>query len=77
MNNVPLSKYLGFSVDMAPISNEISAVNVAVNEYIHSIDCGFGDDAIYEEFLAKLKANDCDRIVEEYQRQLDEWLAQQ
>ena len=77
LNSVPLSKYLGFSVDMAPISNELSAASVAINEYIHSIDCGFGDDAMYEEFLAKLKANGCDKIIEEYQRQLDEWLAVQ
>lgn len=77
LTNVPLSKYLGFSLDMEPISNEISAVSVVINEYVPSIDCGFSNDAVYNEFLTKLKANGCDKIVEEYQRQLDAWLAVQ
>lgn len=77
MQETPISKYLGFSADTNSISNELSALNVVINEYRPSLDCGFGSDEMYEEFIDKLYANGAQKVVDEYQAQLDAWLAQQ
>ena len=66
---------LGFSVDTDSITNELSAVSVAINEYVPTLECGFGDEALYEAFIDKLYDSGVQKIIDEYQKQLDEWLA--
>ncbi len=75
MEASPISKYLGFSVDTNSITNELSAVSVAINEYVPTLECGFGDEALYEAFIDKLYDSGVQKIIDEYQKQLDEWLA--
>lgn len=72
-----ISPYLGFSAQLSEITNEISACSVVINEYLPSLDCGVAAEGIYDEFLQKLDKSGVSKIVDQYQRQLDKWLAEQ
>lgn len=77
MKETPISRYLGFSVNTDPIVNELSALSVVIDEYRPALDCGFGTEEMYEEFINKLYDNGAQKVIDEYQSQLDAWLAQQ
>lgn len=77
MESTPISKYLGFSANTESITNELSAISVAINEYVPTLDCGFGDEALYQTFIDKLYNSGAQKVVDEYQRQLNEWLESQ
>lgn len=70
---------LGFVVDTAPIANEIAACANVIAEYDSDTYLRSGmvedvDKAI-DEFLAKLEANGAQKIIDEIQRQLNDWRA--
>ncbi|AEE97811.1 ABC transporter substrate-binding protein [Mahella australiensis] len=69
-----VSPMLGFTLNPDPIKNEIAAVTSVVNEY-RILEKGAIDDweAKLAEFQAKLDTAGAERIVQEVQRQLDEW----
>ena len=71
--NAPVSAYLGFSADTSAISNEISAVTNVIAEFSKQINTGFADASVLDDFNAKLESSGIKKIVDEYQRQLDEW----
>lgn len=75
MNSAQVSAYLGFSCDTTGISNEISAVSNVIAEFLPSIDSGVASESDYEAFLAKLDTSGVQNIIDEYQKQLNEWLA--
>lgn len=77
MEETPISKYLGFTANTDAIANELSALSVVIDEYRPSLDCGFGTDEMYDEFIDKLYANGAQKVIDEYQSQLDAWLAKQ
>lgn len=71
------SPLLGFSPDLDNIKVEVSACQSAVSEYLNLLDYGLVDvDSSYPEFINKLKAAGCDKIISEVQKQIDEWVAQ-
>lgn len=72
-----VSQYLGFTADTSSVTNEIGAVTNVIAEFKGQIHTGAGDASTYDDFLAKLEANGADKIIECYQQQLDEWLANQ
>lgn len=76
-NNSIQDTNLGFAVDTKPIMNEIAACSSVINEYDSDTNLRSGMvedvDKTIDEFIAKLKANGSDKIVEEIQRQLTEW----
>ena len=76
-NNSIQDTNLGFAVNTKPIMNEIAACTNVINEYDSNTNLRSGMvediDKVIDEFVAKLKANGSDRIVEEIQRQLNEW----
>ena len=74
MKETPVSKYLGFTANTESISNELSALSVVIDEYRPALDCGFGTEEMYEEFIEKLYANGAQKVIDEYQAQLDTWL---
>jgi putative aldouronate transport system substrate-binding protein len=79
-NEAVIPTHMGFVLDVTPISNEIAATTNVVMEYRDIIRNGQLEsqdevDATVDEFVAKLKANNVDKIVEEVQRQVDEWKA--
>lgn len=75
LKSAPVSRYLGFNADVSALTNEITAVTNVINEYINNIRSGAFDDALYEEFQNALDEAGMQTIVNEYQKQLDEWLA--
>ena len=75
MKTVPTSKYLGFVCNTTEITDEISAINNAIEQYKAQIISGTADEDEYNEFLAKLDDVGINTVVEAYQTQLDEWLA--
>ncbi len=71
------SKLQGFTLDTDPIKIELAQVTAVVGEYKTSLNSGAAADPmkLYEEFQEKLVAAGDDKIVEEIQRQIDEWRA--
>ncbi|MCI8390528.1 MAG: ABC transporter substrate-binding protein [Roseburia sp.] len=66
----------GYTFDNTAVSTEYSAVTTVVEQYSDSIDAGAVDPEIaVPEFIAALKAAGIDKVIEENQRQLDEWAA--
>lgn len=73
--NAPISAYLGFTADTSAITNEVSAVTNAVAEFSKQINTGLADASVLDDFNTKLEASGIQKIVDEYQKQLDEWIA--
>lgn len=74
-----ISKYFGFAVDSTEVSNTITAVKDVVDAYYPSLCAGSTSDPerVMAEFVEKLYAAGMQELVDTYQAQLDEWLAQQ
>ena len=77
MENAETSVYLGFACDTTNISGEISAVSNVISEFLPSIDSGVAAQEDYDAFLEKLNTSGMDKILAEYQTQLDAWLEAQ
>ena len=79
--NAIFSENLGFNVDSTPVAAEVAAVNATYSEYISGTNILSGmltdeeTDARIKEFNDKLKGNGIDKILTEYQTQLDAWRA--
>lgn len=74
-----ISKYMGFSIDTTNVADYITACNNVINQYKPSLEAGSADnlDKEYNAFKEKLQAAGIDKILTEYQTQLDAWLAKQ
>lgn len=71
-----LSKAYGFFFDTAPVINEVSALTAVSEEYLNSIGTGAVDpETAIAEFNQKLYDAGLQTVMEEKQKQLDEWLA--
>ncbi|MDQ2084939.1 ABC transporter substrate-binding protein [Herbivorax sp. ANBcel31] len=69
------SPLLGFNFDPTPVKKEISAIQNASYEYWGPLVTGAVDPEVYlPEAISKYTALGLDRVIEEQQRQLDEWL---
>ena len=73
MDATPVSPFLGFTCDTAKVSNELTAIQNVVSEYEPGLESGTTDN--YNEFVKKLKDAGIDKIIAEYQSQLDAWKA--
>lgn len=74
-----MSKYLGFSVDSVPVTEKISACKFVFDQYCPPLNCGTaGDDvdALAAEFVEAMYGAGLQDIIDEYQAQLDAWLAE-
>lgn len=70
------SKALGFTYDSTPVKTEVAAVTSVMNEYRAGLEYGVLDpETALPEFIDKLKAAGIDTVIEEKQKQLDEWVA--
>lgn len=72
--NAPLSAYLGFTADTTAITNEISAINNVVAEFSKQINTGLAEPEVLEEYNAKLESSGIQKVIDEYQKQLDAWI---
>lgn len=72
-DNAEVSPYLGFVCDTTAFSTELGAVSNAIEEYKPMLNSGVASENTLDEFTKKLEASGIDKIVEEYQKQFDEW----
>ncbi|MBB5263350.1 putative aldouronate transport system substrate-binding protein [Catenibacillus scindens] len=72
-----VSPYLGFSCDLSDFVNESAAVSSVIEEYRDQIGSGQGSEAVLQEYIDKLNSVNVQALIDEYQRQLDEWIAAQ
>lgn len=76
-DNAIVSKAYGFIFDSAPVLDEISALKNVTSEYEVSICTGSVDpEQALAEFNEKLYATGLQDVIDEKQRQFDEWLAE-
>lgn len=67
------SPLLGFTLDRTDIDSEIINIEQIYSEYKKNIQTGAFDDAYYEEFLKRLDDAGIQKVIEETQKQIDEW----
>ena len=76
MHEAPISPIFGFNLDKQNIQGEVGAIANVEAEYGASLVTGELDPEVYlPEFLEKLEAAGMSAVVDEAQKQLDEWLA--
>lgn len=75
-------EFIGFVFDRRPVINEIQACNAVFGEYTNRFKHGkdyreySGQyQTLYDEFIAKMDKAGAQKIIDEKQKQLDEWLA--
>ena len=75
MDSAKESKYLGFSCDTSGIQNELTSISNVIAEFGPSLESGIAPAGDYDKFIDKLNSSGAQTIVDEYQKQLDVWLA--
>ena len=76
MNNAETSPYLGFTLDTTSLQNELTATTNVIEEFKAALENGTVDpETELPKFIEKLNASGAQKIVDEAQRQLDEWIA--
>ena len=74
--NAQASDAFGFSYDATPVKNEVAAVTNVCNEYRCALEFGALDpETAIPEFLGKLEDAGIQKIIDEKQKQLNEFLA--
>ena len=72
--NALVSPLIGFNPDTSKINEELGNCQTVVNEYISTIQYGYEDPMVtVPKFREELKAAGADVIIEEIQKQIDEW----
>lgn len=70
-----ISPIRGFNVDIEPIKNEIAQLNAVGREYsLKRLFARPDWEKAYDEFVQKSKVAGLDKVIEETQRQIDEFL---
>ncbi len=73
------SPLIGFAPSTAKISTQIAAVSAVYGEYVQTLTSGVkgeaGWEATYNEFMQKLQEAGVQDVIDEYQRQVDAFLA--
>jgi putative aldouronate transport system substrate-binding protein len=73
-NSAAASKVLGFSFDPEPVKVELALCAFVVNEYYNGLFTGSVDtEKILPIFLDKLDKAGAEKIIDEMQKQIDEW----
>lgn len=73
-----ISPAFGFTFDPDPVKTEIAAITNVLDQYTQGLGSGVLDPKkSHPEFIDKLKAAGADKVIEEKQRQLDKWRANQ
>lgn len=68
------SPILGFKFDTTPVVNELAAINNVMEEFKPIIFSGSVDtDEYLNKLNDKLKAQNIDKVIQEAQKQLDDW----
>lgn len=68
----------GYKFDASSVSTEQATVKSVITKYLTQLEYGTVDlDTVYPEFLEELEKAGINTIIEENQKQLDDWLAAQ
>lgn len=75
-NSADVSPILGFKPNMSKYATEIAQVKAVTGEYQKTLRYGAAAnyEQLYDEYIKKLDLAGAEKIREELQRQLDEWL---
>lgn len=69
------SPALGFTYDSTAVSTELAAIGNVTSQYLPGILCGFLDpDETIPELLDALESAGIDKVIEEKQKQYDNWI---
>ncbi len=71
MDAAEVSPFLGFTCDTTKLSNELTAIQNVISQYEPGLESGTIDK--YSDFIKALKDAGVDKVVAEYQKQLDAW----
>ena len=75
-SDAPFSKLTGFKPDLSKIKLEISQIETVKSKY-SSVDRGYEEVASYKDaYLKEMTSAGVDKVVEELQKQVDEFLGQ-
>ena len=67
-----ISSAMGFAPDIAPVESECLAIRQIIEEYRRELYTGTSDpDAVIPVMLSRMRAAGLDRVLAEFQRQLD------
>ena len=77
--NAMNSLTLGYSFNSENVATEVAAVTTVITQYLPALECGMVDDvdAAIATLNEELEKAGLSRIIEENQRQLNEWMANQ
>lgn len=74
--NAQFTPVMGFSYNSEPVSTEIAAISNVTNQYLPGLQCGsLNPSETIPEFLQALDDAGINVVIEEKQKQLDEWKA--
>ena len=74
--SMKVSTYYGFTFDNANVKNEVAKVAAVFNEYhFERIYARANWQEAYNEYVQKVKTAGVDKMVEEAQKQIDDWFA--
>lgn len=71
------TELIGFALDESNLGTQIAACSGILSEYTSGLQCGTYDDpdAVIDQMLTELRASGYDTVIEEAQKQVDEYLA--
>ena len=73
-DSVVWSPIFGFSADLAPVQNEVSALTNITKQYETDLQAGTRDvEPLLKEYNEKLQAAGMDKFMAEMQKQIDAW----
>lgn len=71
------TKGYGFCYDPVAMTNQITAIEAVISEYMSALETGSADlESTYAEFIGKLEANGINDVIADKQAQFDAWLNQ-
>ncbi len=73
--NSVVSPVLGFSPDTSKTANETAALSAVYDQYFPAISSGQYTDDLWTQYCDALEAANVQALIDEYQAQLDAWLA--
>ncbi len=70
-----ISPYMGFALDVTDLDGILSQISAVNDQFLGSFQGGLYTDALYEEYLEKMKAAEVDKYLSIVQDQLNAWIA--
>ncbi|MBR2122809.1 MAG: ABC transporter substrate-binding protein [Lachnospiraceae bacterium] len=75
LKSAEISPYMGFAADQSELTNIVTGISSAFEEFNDQIRYGFGDESTIEAYKAKLDAAGLADYLGAFQAQVDAWMA--